>query len=106
MIFGDLCFCLDTNSVRRGESRPVIVSAETVEILAALAKPEKHELSCVSLWKALAGNAAAFDGLTLASLIDRANGELVDVDAALIIQAFTVRLADVTPRPFLNRRPA
>ncbi len=105
MIFGDFAFCLDTNSVRRGESRPVVVSAETVEMLAALAKPEKHELSCVSLWKAIAGCTAPFDGIALAGLIDRANAELIDVDASLIIQAFTVRLADVTPRPFL-RRPA
>jgi hypothetical protein len=101
MIFGDLAFSLETNSVRRGDGRDLAVSPETVELLAALAKPERHELSCVGLWKALAG-VAPFEGVTLAALIDRANAELIDVDAALIVQAFTVRLADVTPRAFLR----
>ncbi len=100
--FGDLTLDFAANALRRGGA-PVFLSDDAARLMAALMAAENHELSAETLWRKAWGRAQPFDGPWLDDVIQGANGEIAETDVEIVVKAFTVRLADVTPKPFLRR---
>lgn len=101
--FGDLFLDWTGQRVRRGDGGWKPVEDSTADILLELMRADGLSLSGETLWRALPDRIKPFSGLELATMISSANSVLIECDAELIIEAFTVRLVDITPRPFLRK---
>jgi hypothetical protein len=101
--FGDLFLDWTGQRVRRGDGGWKPVEDSTADILLELMRADGLSLSGETLWRALPDRIKPFSGRELATMISSANSVLIECDAELIIEAFTVRLVDITPRPFLRK---
>lgn len=99
-VFGDLMLDWRALKVRRSGA-PAAIHQDTADLLEALIIADGLKLSAGNLWKSFRGK-APFDGEELEAAILQANGELMAVDAEMLIESFSVRLVDVTPRGFLK----
>jgi hypothetical protein len=103
--FGDLELDWGGQRLRRGrEAGWRLIGEETADVLEALIQADGHKLWCETLWKAVAGRGLAFCGVALTRMIRDANRHLTELDCEILVESFAVRLADVTPRPFLPAR--
>ena len=102
--FGDLTLDWTGQQIRRGVGGWKPVADSTADILLALMRADGLSLSGESLWRSLPDRITPFVGHELARMISAANSVLIECDAELIIEAFTVRLVDITPRPFLRKQ--
>jgi hypothetical protein len=103
--FGDLVLDWRGTRMRRGSERWIPLHEDTADILEQLIIMDEHRLSGETLWRAVVGK-AAFDGSLMSQMIHNANSALAEVDCELLVTDFSVRLVDVTPRPFLQTRIA
>ena len=107
--FGDLVLDWRGQRLRRGEAPKggggwLLIGEETADILEQLIISDGHRLTGETLWRHVRGKLEAFDGAQMSRMIHDANGVLAGFDCELIVTDFAVRLADVTPRPFLPKR--